>query len=148
MTGMKITVSAAATKALKIGTIFALAASITTPLFAQDTVVEGKAKRSDVVERRISYSDLDLTSSQNQLVLVSRVRKAASKVCDILYHGQSPMMKFETRCPQSVYREAKPQIDLAIANAGNGTRVAKPIDALSSRRKYLSRTVSLAGAGQ
>lgn len=133
MTGLNITGSAAAARSLKIGTILALAMSITAPVFAQDTIVEGKAKRSDVVERRVPYSDLNLTNPQNQQVLISRVRKAASKVCDIIYGGQSPMMKFETRCPQSVYREAKPQIDLAIANAQNGTRVAIRLSAPRNR---------------
>lgn len=124
MTGRKIVGSAAAKRSLRPGTILALAVSVAAPVFAQDTVVEGKAKRSDVVERRVSYSDLNLESAQYQQVLISRVRKAANQVCDIIYRGQSPMMKFETRCPQSVYREAKPQIDLAIANAQSGARVA------------------------
>ena len=124
MTQIAFIGSATANRSLKIGTLLALAVSITAPLFAQDTVVEGKAKRNDVVERRVHYSDLDLASPQNQDVLISRGRKAANQVCNVIYSGQSPMMKYESRCPQSVYREAKPQIDLAIANANSGTRVA------------------------
>ncbi len=109
---------------IKSGAALAMAISIVMPLSAQDTVVEGKAQRSNTVEARVSYADLDLGNQQNQLLLVSRVRKAAVKLCDIVYHGYAPIEKFSSRCPQNTYRDAKPQIDLAIANAQNGSRVA------------------------
>lgn len=107
-----------------LGCCITLAITATAPLFAQDTVVQGKVKRSDEVEQRVSYTDLDLENQSNQLILISRVKKAAGKVCDIIYQGQAPMMKFESGCTYEVYRNAKPQIDMAIANAGSGTRVA------------------------
>jgi hypothetical protein len=34
------------------------------------------------------------------------------------------MMKFDSGCTYDVYRNAKPQIAMAIATAGNGPRVA------------------------
>ena len=124
MTPMNIIRRNAVGKSLKLAAVVALTISTTTPLFAQGTVVEGKAKRSDIVEERVSYSDLNLTNEQNQLVLISRVKKAANKVCDIIYRNEHPMIKFESQCPQKTFRNAKPQIDLAIAGAQNGTRVA------------------------
>lgn len=107
-----------------LGVCTAFTMTSATPLFAQDTVVEGKAKRSDLVEQRVSYTDLNLMDQSNHLILISRVKKAAGKVCDKIYSGQAPMMKFESGCTYDVYRNAKPQIDMAIANAGSGTRVA------------------------
>ena len=107
-----------------LGVCIAVAFTTTAPLFAQGTVVEGKAKRSDVIEKRVPYTDLNLENRSNQLVLISRVKKAAGKVCDIIHAGESLMMKFESGCTYEVYRNAKPQIDMAIANARSGTQVA------------------------
>ncbi len=107
-----------------LGVCMTLAITATAPLFAQDTVVEGKVKRSDVIERRVSYADLDLQSQASQLVLISRVKKAAVKVCNVIHGGEPLMVIFESGFTYEVYRNAKPQIDLAIANTGSGTRVA------------------------
>jgi len=107
-----------------LGVCMTLALTATAPLFAQDTVVEGKAQRSNVIEERVPYTDLNLENRSNQLVLISRVKKAAGKVCDIIHRGETLMMKFESGCTYKVYRNAKPQIDMAIANAGSGTNVA------------------------
>jgi UrcA family protein len=109
-----------------------MAMTATTPLFAQGTVVEGKAKRSDLIEQRVPYADLNLENRSNQLILISRVKRAVGKVCDIIYRGQSLMMKFDSGCTHEVYRNAKPQIDMAIANAGSGTRVAISLTAKRS----------------
>lgn len=124
MSQMKDICSNTVRLAVRSGALVAVAMVTAPALLAQDTVVEGKAQRSDVVEQRVGYSDLDLTNHQNQLILVSRVKKAVNKVCDILYSGHSPLMKFESGCMQTVYRNTKPQIALAIANADSGTRVA------------------------
>lgn len=107
-----------------LGVCMTLAITATAPLFAQGTVVQGKAKRSDVIEKRVSYADLNLENKANQLVLISRVKKAAGEVCDIIHSGESLMMKFESGCTYDVYRNAKPQIAMAIATAGSGARVA------------------------
>jgi len=107
-----------------LGVCMTMAFTATAPLFAQGTVVQGKAKRSDVIEQRVSYADLNLENRANQLVLISRVKKAAGKVCDKIYSGESPMMKFNSGCTYDVYRNAKPQIAMAFANAGTGARVA------------------------
>lgn len=133
MTLLKNTRSSAIRLSVKTLTMLALSLSTAPVLFAQDTVVQGKAQRSDVVEQRVRYYDLDLKDPHNQLVLVSRVKKAANKVCDIIYSGQAPMMKFESGCTQTVYRNAKPQIAMAIENAGNGTRVAITLTTVHSR---------------
>lgn len=109
---------------IRSGVALAMAMSIGTPLSAQDTVVEGKAQRSDLVQERVAYSDLNLREQPSQLILISRVKKAAGRVCNIIYRGEHPMVKFESRCPYKTYRDAKPQIDMAIANAQNGRQVA------------------------
>lgn len=124
MSQMKDICSSTMRLAVRSGVLVAVAMVTAPALLAQDTVVEGKAQRSDVVEQRVGYSDLDLTNHQNQLILVSRVKKAVNKVCDIVYSGYSPLMKFESGCMQTVYRNTKPQIAMAIANADSGTRVA------------------------
>ena len=118
---------------IKFGATMALAISTAIPLQAQDTVVEGKVQRSDVVERKVGYADLNLREQPNQLILISRVKKAAGEVCDILYRGEAPILKFHSRCPQTTYKNAKPQIDLAIANAQNGKRVAISLVVARSR---------------
>ena len=107
-----------------LGVCMTMAITATAPLFAQGTVVQGKAKRSDVIEQRVYYADLNLENRANQLVLISRVKKAAGKVCDIIHSGESPMMKFDSGCTYDVYRNAKPQIAMAIASADSGARVA------------------------
>lgn len=107
-----------------LGVFMTVAITAAGPLLAQGTVVQGKAQRSDLIERRVSYADLDLENQSNKLVLVSRVKKAARQVCDIIHSGEPVMMIFESGCTDEVYRNAKPQIDLAIANAGGGARVA------------------------
>lgn len=109
---------------ITLGVSITMAIAATTPLIAQDTVVEGKVKRSDVIERRVSYADLDLESQSNKLILISRVKKAAGKVCNIIHSGEPQMMILESGCTSEVYRNARPQIDLAIANAGSGRHVA------------------------
>lgn len=124
MTPLRNTCSTALRQSAKSVTVLVLSLSTAQAVFAQDTVVQGKAHRTDVVEQRVRYSDLDLKYPHNQLVLVSRVKKAANKVCDVIYRGQAPMMKFESGCTQTVYRNAKPQIAMAINNAGSDTRVA------------------------
>lgn len=116
--------SSAVRLSLQSGAVLAISLLAAPVLFAQDTVVQGKSKRTDVVEQRVTYYDLDLTETQGQRLLVSRVRHAANNVCDIVYSGQSPIMKFESGCQQKAFRDAKPQINLAIASAQNGTRVA------------------------
>ena len=109
---------------IKFSAAMALAISTGTPLQAQDTVVEGKAQRSDLVQETVAYSDLNLREQPSQLILISRVKKAAGRVCSRIYHGEHPTVILESRCPYKTYSDAKPQIDLAIANAQNGKQVA------------------------
>lgn len=98
--------------------------AVTTPLAAQDTIVEGTPQRSNYVEERVVFADLDLRNRDNQQILISRVMQASGRVCDVVYQGVSPIVKFRERCEQRSYRDTKPQIDLAIANARNGRQVA------------------------
>ena len=124
--------TSSANRIIRAGIILTLVA-ITTPLAAQDTIVEGSPRRSNDIQERVSYVDLDLRDQSNQQMLISRVRQASNRVCDIVLRGQSPMMKFNSRCPQRTYQEAKPQINLAIANAQNGKRVAISFVVAASR---------------
>lgn len=94
------------------------------PLLAINTNVDDEASSSHEFNESVSFGDLRLEIPSNQMILVSRVKKAAGEICNKIYRGQAPMMKFQSRCPYYVYRSAKPQIDLAIANAGSGARVA------------------------
>lgn len=98
--------------------------TVATPLAAQDTIVEGTPQRSNYFEERVGFADLDLRNRDNQQILVSRVIQASGRVCDNVYRGVSPIVKFRERCVQRSYRYTKPQIDLAIANARNGRQVA------------------------
>lgn len=82
-----------------------------------------KPQRDGLVQERVSYADLNLRFKENQQVLISRVKGASTRVCNILYDGNR-FGEFASRCPQVVYRNARPQINLAIANARNGKQVA------------------------
>ncbi len=113
----------AASFSIPLGITLALVA-VTAPLAAQDTIVEGAPQRSNYVEEKVGFADLDLRNQSNQQMLISRVRQASDRVCDVIYRGESPIVKFNGRCVQRTYRDAKPQIDLAIANARNGRQVA------------------------
>lgn len=108
---------------IRFGLAVALVAT-TTPLAAQDTIVEGLPQRINSIEERVAYGDLDLRNQNSQLMLISRVRQASDRVCDIVHQGEGPIVKFNSRCVQRTYKNAKPQIDLAIANARNGKQVA------------------------
>lgn len=118
---------------VKSGAIMALAISTATPLMAQDTIVQGKVQRSDLVQERVAYADLNLREQPSQLILISRVKKAATRVCRIIYQGEHPLALFESRCPYKTYSDAKPQIDLAIANARNGKQIAMSFVVARSR---------------
>ena len=110
--------------AIAFGLTLAMVTAIAAPLSAQDTVVEGKAQSRDYVEERVGFADLDLRDSGHQKMLVTRVRQASRNVCDIVYRNESMREKFYARCPQRSFRAAKPQIDIAIANALDGRKVA------------------------
>lgn len=124
--------TSSANRMTRAGIILTLVA-ITAPLAAQDTIVEGSPRRSNDVQESVNYADLDLRNQSNQQMLISRVRQASNRVCDIVLRGESPMVKFTSHCPQRTYRDAKPQIDLAIANAQNGKRVAISFVVAASR---------------
>ena len=109
---------------VKFGATAALAILLNTPLQAQETVVQGKVQRSDIIQERVAYADLNLREQPNQLILVSRVKKAANRVCNIIYQGEPPMEVFQSGCRRKTYSDAKPQIELAIANAQNGKQIA------------------------
>lgn len=132
MTLVQTTHNNLARRATSLGIAVAFFA-ISTPLPAQDTVVEGTPQRNNLVQERVDYTDLDLRYHGNQMVLISRVRQASDRVCDIVYKGESPVVKFNGRCTQRAFRTAKPQIDVAIANALEGKRVAMSFVIAASR---------------
>ncbi len=103
---------------------FVAAATIAAPLAAQDTLVKGRFIPKDQVEERVGFGDLDLREISNQKMLVSRVRQAARNVCDEAYRDELWEEKFNSRCPQRAFKNAKPQINKAIANAQSGRSVA------------------------
>ena len=116
----------------KLSATMALAISIGTSLQAQETVVKGNV-RSDLVQQRVATTGLNLSELPSQLILISRVKRASDRVCNIIHHGEHPMAKFESRCTQKIYSDAKPQIDLAIANAQTGKQVAISLVVARSR---------------
>ncbi len=110
---------------LKIAALsFVAAATMAAPIAAQDTLVKGRIIPKDQVEERVGFGDLDLREISDQKMLVSRVWKAARNVCDEVYKGELWEDKFNSRCPHRSFRNAKPQITSAIANAQNGRSVA------------------------
>lgn len=121
------------TQIINFAAITALALTTAAPLQAEVAVVKGNIDRSDLLQERVAYADLNLREQSNQLVLASRVRKASGKICDTIYRGQHPLAKFESRCLQNTYRSAKPQVDLAIANAHSGTQLAMNIVIVRSK---------------
>jgi UrcA family protein len=103
---------------------FAVAATIATPLAAQDTLVKGRIIPKDQVEERVGFGDLDLREISDQKMLVSRVRQAARNVCDEVTKDDLWEEKYYSQCPRRSFKNAKPQIERAIANAQNGRSVA------------------------
>jgi UrcA family protein len=116
--------SNAGRKTVGLTIAFGLTFAMMTALNAQDTVVEGRSQSQDIVEERVGFADLDLRDSGHQQMLVSRVRQASRNVCNIVYEDRPMAEKFYARCPQRSFRAARPQIDVAIANALNGRKVA------------------------
>lgn len=89
-----------------------------TPAFAADpnapVVVTGSDQ--DIVVRRVSFADLDLTQASHQKMLNHRVGRAVSQVCDIAI-GPGQTYYETTSCRSASWRGARPQIASAIARA-------------------------------
>jgi UrcA family protein len=103
---------------------FIVAATISAPLAAQDTLVEGKIIPKDRAEERVGFADLDLRDYSGQQVLISRVKQAARNVCRVVLRDETPEAKAYSVCPRTSFKNAKPQIEKAIANAQDGRSVA------------------------
>ena len=96
------------------------------PAFAKNgnaplTVTGTLAEDPDTI--RVSYSDLNLTNATDVGVLRTRVRRAARRTCDAIYHGA--MLSQTWGCLAVVHDVAGRQIAAAIKRAGTGENLAE-----------------------
>ena len=66
--------------------------------------------------RRVGYADLNLATQVGERILVRRVRSAVKEVCEEEV-GPSPMFHYEHSCRVLTLKDARPQLDQAIARA-------------------------------
>jgi UrcA family protein len=78
---------------------------------------------SDPVTAEIAVADLDLSNPQDQARLDRRVESAARQICHSGLRA-SAARAGELRCIETVLASAKPQVEMALANARKEVRIA------------------------
>ena len=87
----------------------ALAAASSQPASASPEVPAGY----EVVTRRVSYADLDLTRKEGVETLYSRIRVAANEVCDLTNSRLVGRLVMANRCKQEAIGRAVEDANLA-----------------------------------
>jgi UrcA family protein len=76
-------------------------------------------------QRLVSFADLDLSTQAGQRTLQSRVMQAATQVCGRVDPGDfGPMREVITDCRNTALAGARPQMQLAMAQARDGKALA------------------------
>jgi UrcA family protein len=91
------------------------------PAFAKNSVVVTAPDRATLVQRRISYADLNLASSTGERSLNRRVDGAVSSLCDEASGYDrtplSPALRWRGKCVSTAHDQARPQIASAVQRA-------------------------------
>jgi UrcA family protein len=76
------------------------------------------------VSATVSYRTLDLATPSGQAVLDRRIERTARRLCRGWQHPSAATIAAESRCRREAIASARPQRDLAIANAKQRQRLA------------------------
>lgn len=96
----------------------ALAAALLAAVPAAGHAAEGQFSRT------VGYGDLDLTTAEGAETLDKRIKRAANGVCRKVVARGRYMPSLQSACWRRAYAEAKPMVEVAIADARSGSQLA------------------------
>lgn len=103
----------------------------TAPAIAKDRAITVVATEERVPVRFVSYRDLDLAKSEDEQILVKRVRHAARNVCVESAPEDPFTSSMFLTCRSSAWQGARPQIVRAVTRAreiaANGWSAIAPV---------------------
>lgn len=103
----------------------------TAPASAKDRAITVTATEERVPVRIVSYRDLNLAKSEDERILVKRVRVAAKDVCIESVPSDAYYSTLSLRCRSNAWQGARPQIKRAVARArdiaANGWSAIAPV---------------------
>ena len=113
-------------------TIFALltaagVALLSNPADAQtveELTVTGRLGDAAVLSQTVSYGDLDLTNPAGEDVFKTRIKDTAKDLCRRLGEANPASTPLVPSCEEGAYRDALPQVRLAVASATPRTEMA------------------------
>ena len=74
---------------------------------------------------RVSYADLDLATNDGRKMLFRRVRSAVKNVCSEMLGPATTYYQEHADCRRATWSDTRPQMNLALDEARNGSRQAK-----------------------
>jgi len=103
----------------------------TAPASAKDRPITVTATQERVPVRIVSYRDLNLTNSEDEKILVKRVRFAAKDVCFESAPSDPYYSTLALSCRSNAWQGARPQVKRAVARArdiaANGWSEVAPV---------------------
>lgn len=87
------------------------------------TTAPALAAQQDRVSVEVGVEDLDLSTARDQNRLDARIHSAARKICRSGSVGTAARM-IEASCIKATLANAKPQVEVAIANSQRPIRIA------------------------
>jgi UrcA family protein len=99
---------------------FACVSIIGSPAVAKSAPILVNAPPDEIVTRDVSYADLNLAAPAGERALMSRVGSAVNGLCNDVAGGRDGSFTVnlaQTRCVNTTWHQARPQIDLALQRA-------------------------------
>jgi UrcA family protein len=109
-------------------------AVLSAPLAAQGTD-DGTVVNAPRYQETVGFGDLDLRLTDDQHVLITRVKHASKRVCLNMAHDGAIDVGDAFFCRTATYRAARPQIRRAFANAEAGQQVAFKLTVGANKKK-------------
>jgi UrcA family protein len=109
-------------------------AVLSAPLVAQGSD-DGTVVNAPRYQESVGFEDLDLRLSNDQHVLITRVKQATRRVCRNMAHDEALEFSDFYTCRYDTYRATRPQIRRAFANAEAGQKVAFKLTVGGSKKK-------------
>jgi UrcA family protein len=101
-----------------------IAGAILTALIGSLSSIASAAEGTDSPQKRIQYTDLNVSSAQGAATLYNRIRIASEEVCSPLSHGDLPSRMHAVACAHKAIAAAVREVNqpalTAVYNARNG----------------------------
>ena len=95
----------------------------------EELTVTGRLTDAAALSQVVSYDDLDLTTSAGEDTLKSRIKDTAKDLCRRLGEANQGSTPLVPSCEAGAYRDAVPQMQLAVASATPRTDAAVAVTA-------------------